>query len=285
MTPKIPTFNVTAINALRDRLMERVFVPRIHESPQGEQFNYLVNDLCATLPEGIPRDAIFETARQVLDVELTPAVCLRLAWRIAGNLPTLKAGLPILPWTSQVNDEWVPAQIVKVSPAVKMRNNRAERGHEMFIRVQAGTPCCQVTSRFLTRRFSFALARRLGFTKRTGRFPYTDPMQLVNLRFIGEILAEKSATKIWLGRIHMTTSIIDSNRELLRLRLHLDPCPNGWTHPCHNCVVGYLTCPAGTHREDFQMAFCRHCGLDAFFDPETSTEICVACARRTPAKQ
>lgn len=281
-TQRIPTFNVTAINALRDRLIERVFIPRMNESPQGEHLTYLVQDLCATLPPGILRDAVYETARQLLDVELTPAVYQRFAWRLAGNLPTLRAGRPVLPWTVQIENEWVPVQIIK---ADLDKNRRDELGHTMYMRILAGTPTGMVTSRFFTRRFAFALARRLGFSKRNGHFPYTDPSQLVNLRLTAEIDAAKSTTEPRFSQMLGTPAVIDANRELLRLRLHLDPCPNGWRHPCHNCVVGYLTCPAATHRQDYVKAMCHSCSTEAYFDPDSTSGKCVACERRDVIKR
>lgn len=272
---RLPSFNIAAINALRDRIVERVFLPRYHESPQGSQFEWLVDDLCAALPPNIKRDVVYETARQLLDVELKPPLCLEFAWRVAGNLARLKEGKVVKPWASQEIDEWVPLQIVRVTPG---RNQYDEIGHFATMRVLAGSPCPKVIHRFFGRRFSNAMARRLGFSRRNGQYPFADTAQFVNLRFLGKIEVDKCRDEPKYGAVECPQSMIDYNREILRVRLHIIECPNGWVHPCHRCVIGYQTCPAGTHRQDYVKAFCHGCSTDAYFDPDSKSEHCVQCS-------
>lgn len=279
---RLPSFNIAAINTLRDRIVERVFIPRYNESPQGSQFEYLVDDLCAALPPGIKRDTVFETCRQLLDIELKPQLSLEFAWRLAGNVNALKAGKPVRPWASQVEDEWVPLQIVRVELG---RNQYDELGHFVAIRVLAGSPCPKIIRRFFSRKFSNAMARRLGFSRRQGHYPFNDTLQFVNLRFLGKIEVDKCRDEPKYGAVQCPQSMVDFNRDLLKLRLHITPCPRGYIHPCHQCVIGYATCPAGTHRLDYVKDFCHGCSTDAFFDPDSKSDRCVQCSVKANLKK
>lgn len=278
MGKRLPSFNIPAIIALRDRLVNEVFIERYNETPDGVQLDWLVRDLASRLPKTIVRDAIFETARQLVGVELKPEICFNFSWYIAGNLPLLKSGRPVGPWRVQVADEWAPLQAVQ---ATVERNRFGEIGTSVRFRVLAGTATSLIVTKFIGRRFGVALARRIGFSASYEKYPFSDAKQLIGLRFLGELSAAKSTlAEPRFEQIACPASMIDYNRGLLKLRLHHEPCPKGYIHPCHRCVVGYRDCPAGTHRMSYEKRFCEGCGTDAYFDPDSSSPLCVTCDER-----
>lgn len=283
---RVPVFNIPAIVALRKRLVETVFLPRYHESPEGVQFEYLVDDLGLALGNKYNRDAVYETVRALVGIELTPQLCGEFAWRLAGNLPALAAGRPVLPWTGPRGNFWAPLQVMRVIHARDQRSD--EFGSQVEFRVLAGDACPNVISRFLRRRYTNALARRIGFSKRNDQhFPYHDVRQLVNLRMVAMIDAAKSQFDLKFGEIRCPPSMFEHNREILRVRVRLQPCPQNWIHACHRCVVGYVNCIGGTHRLDYEKKFCSHCGMEAYFDPaDINADRCVLCMdKQRTAKQ
>lgn len=277
---RLPSFNITAITELRNRLIERVFIERYNETVEGVQLDFLVNHLSQVLPGSLRRDAIFETARQLLGIELTPEVCHKFCWMLAGNMPVLKSGRAVVAWHGQVSDEWVPLQATRCEFGRHPKHNAL--GDMLTLRILAGSPTGMTTTRFLSRRFAVALARRLGFSAHYEKYPFSEAKQLVGLRFLGEITPLKSTTEPRFDRIECPQSLVDYNRELLKLRLHHIPCPRNYLHPCHRCVVGYRDCPAGTHRLTYVKQICPKCGEETYFDPDSrpKTEApwhCIKC--------
>ncbi len=216
--------------------MDRVFYPRLRTTPQGDDLVALTADLAAALPQ-VPRDPLFETVRQLAGVELTPQLCLRFAWRVVGNIERLQAGQSIREWQVQFGDEWVPLQILTASPT---RNQREELGFVFTFRVLAGWPCALIVDRFWSRRFCYVLSRQLGFTRRTGKLPYTDGRQLVNLRLLGKIEAAKSLQRPFFQELHCPPNCREHNQRLLAKRLRLEPCPQNFTHACHRYASANL---------------------------------------------
>jgi hypothetical protein len=278
----IPSFNVVAVLKLRDKLVEKVFEPRYHDTPEREHFDYLVTALADATNYKYTRDVLYESARELTGVELTPALCFEFAWRLAGNVDRLANEQPVRHWQGQGQDEWAPLQIIRI---VQSRNRFGEYGHLASVRILSGTACPLVMTRYLSRAFASGLARKAGFSQRNGHYPYTDAKQLVNIRFVGQIEAAKSTQEPKFGPIHCPPSMLEFNREILRLRLRLTPCPNKWTHPCHRCVVGYETCFAATHRYDYVKAHCLSCGLTTYFDPEDTSGHCIECTTKENTKK
>ncbi len=274
---RAPSFNIPGILGLRNRLLDEVCAAHFNCSLEGAELEAFVSRLRRILPGGISRDVLFESARQLAGIELTPNRALRFCWQLAGNLPRLRAGRAVVEWHNQEQDEWVPLQVIA---ADIRRNRKDEIGYELRFRVLAGTPCPLVLIRFWSKRFCYLLGRRVGFTAPRQNMPFTDGRQFVNLRLLGRIEAAKSSPQPTFFEVNCPPSCFDYNRALLRKRMHLEPCPNGWRHPCHRCAVGYLECPAATHEQTYEERFCEGCSKPAAFDPGATTPHCVSCTER-----
>lgn len=277
MSDKLPRYNLPAIFQMRTRLLERVFLVRFHVALQGEELDTLVSDLRRNLPSGIKRDALFETARQIAGVELTPKLAFRFSWLLAGNIPLLRAGSAVRFWGVQPCDEWVPLQVIR---ADHLRNRKNELGFQFTFLALAGRAVTLRLEKFWPHRACRLVARNAGFTSRRGPMSYRQGAQLVGLRFLGKIEAARSHGQPWFFETRCPPSCLQYNRELLKKRFHIVPCPNGWTHDCCRCAVGFEACPAATHRKTYVLQNCPSCGETAPFDPEASSPNCVHCDER-----
>ena len=271
----VPRYNLGLIERVRDKLVERVFKPRLDQFIQGESFSDFVEELRRYLSRDIEYVVLLESVRHLLPEQLTLKASNATAWRLAGNIKQLKGGIAVPPWTSQPAMEYVPLQVVQ---AVPHRNQREESGFLMTFRVMAGSCCPAKIIRFWSRRFCGAVSRHIGFSRSTGKYPYHTAQQFMNLRLLG--LIEPQLCRDGPSFRQIKGAFTEWNRELLRLRFHIEPCPNKWTHPCHNCAVGYLDCPAATHKLTYVERFCEKCGNNAFFDEELSTDRCYRCEIR-----
>jgi len=278
MSNRRPSFNIQEILRRRDRLLSRVLSQHVGETIDGERLDRLTTELRKHLPSGATRDAVFESVRHIAGRPLVQSEAMRVAWRLSGNMKRLREGESVGPWSAQPENEWVPLEVLRAIPA---RNNRDHRGTEFSFRVIAGTPCPMRITAFWKTRVIKYVASRIGFSRfHEGTYPFSKAQQLVGLRFLGLIEAERSRTRPEFHEIECPDSIVSWNRTaVLKLRLRVgEQCPNGWHHPCHQCAVGYETCPAGTHYRTYEIGLCNMCGHgDAAFDPEDPSLHCITC--------
>lgn len=206
--------------------------------------------------------------------------------RLAGNRGRLLARKPVVPWQVQRTWEWVPVQVMAAHPA---RDVRDRWGARLLLKIMAGTPCPLAVFQFWSLKRCRVHARDFGFSRPRGskgtppRYPYTTPAQLVTLRYSALVDPERSGREPHLEFVQFTPSLSRWNKEQIRRRARLDPgytCPEGHpsSFPCHRCPVGYLACPAGTHRLDYLPKPCPGCGRpDAPFDTDRDEVVCVDC--------
>lgn len=273
----VPQFAITRILRLRDQLFDQVFVPRLHNSPLGDELDDLAAHVVRLLPRVTP-DAVFETIRQLAGVALTTDLCRGWAWLLAGNVPRLAAGRAVGPWQSQAEDEWLPFQIVDLEAAIKDRPRTA--GANLQLRALAGSPAGLVLPQFWSVAKLKAVARRIGFSAPWGDCPYKDFAQYMNLRFLGFAIAAKSRDMLWLEELVFPGYCLEHNRQLLKRRYKTPPCPFGYgDRMCHRCPVGTEQCLAATHRRTYVRRLCPRCNQEKYFDPNSASPNCVECTQ------
>ena len=277
----LPRFNLSLIERRRDRLYTEVFEPRCGRNVDASELQNLLRGVQRVLPR--VRDGLFESLRALAGHVLTPTTALRTAWLLAGNVDLLQAGTPVRDWTVQVADEWVPLQVLAAQPA---KNRKGFHGTAYTFRVLAGTPCPSKIQAFWKPGLVNAIQRRLGFTVPTGRYPFHRPVELVGLRFLGQIQAAWSQRGPRVFEINCPSAMAKWNRtQVLAYRSrHPDSpgCPRTWRHDCYRCAVGYFECPAGVHSQTYQVGDCTACGtVETVFDPAMSREVCRSCAIRS----
>jgi len=273
----LPRFDLNGIYRRRNRLVERCVQPRLDQRMGGEDVHALVAAIRGNLPSGISRDTVFESVRYLAGRVLSLKEGTELCWRIAGNIPRLKAGTPATPWTAQREKEWIPLQIIR---AVPYRNQRNKIGYNYDFRVLAGSPCPMKVTAFWDRNLARMVAVRMGFSKwMSGAYPYHHGTELVGLRLLGELDPLRSQYAPTFYEVAVPGSLSKWNRDnVLKVRCRVDPCPRGFTDACRQCAVGYQECLAATHRRNYIQQFCSKCGKDAvWFDLDLSPERCMNC--------
>ena len=274
--------NILDVERRRDGIVERAL--RQYYS-QPVDVDRLTRSIMAILPQGVRYDQIFESVRYLAGHTLDELESIRLAWRLAGNLPALKDGKPVSPWTVQHADEWVPLQILRIQ---RTRNAKDKLGYSVTSRVMAGTPAPLKVNSFWGVRAVHFVASVLGFSKHWHRYPFTVADELVGLRFFGLIEAARSRGRPEFHEIECPDSLIKWNREsILKLRLRVGlKCPMNFEHECHQCALGYDRCAAATHPQTFTAGYCASCGLAAApFDPSDPSHHCVHCTTATRTRR
>ncbi len=284
---KIHPYNLDTVFRLRNRLVQDVCLPYYNCSLEGDAFQEFVETIWKALPAGIGLAVVFESLRGIAGVELDMPRLEATMWRIAGNVRTLKEGVPSYEWAAQSGSEWVPLQIVGANPHI---NQRKQRGYMFMFRALAGTPCPLHIYRFWSRATCSVAASHVGFSTRRGNYPYSHPRQLVGLRLYGQVTPKLSTNGPGFYKIEAPPSCHRYNRDVLGIRLgqHPETCPRNYSHECHRCVIGYVNCLAGTHREDYIHKVCPACGRLAVFDSGSRSSQCVPCDeayRRTGNEQ
>lgn len=270
----LPTFYLKTVEAKRDRLLSAVFAPLYGQVPDIPE---LTSRILQRMPTGVTQDAVFESVRYLAGEPLERLEAIKLAWRLAGNISTLKANKPVQPWTFQRWDEWVPVQVLRVQ---RERDQKNRVGYSARLRVLAGTPCPNIITCFWTRAATYAVAPTMGFSQSWGKYPFHHQEDLVGLRFLARIESARSRNQPVFHEIACPGSMVAYNRdEVLKLRLRVDrECPRKYVHACARCVVGYDQCPAGTHQITYEIGHCDGCSNSrALFDPEDDMENCIVC--------
>jgi hypothetical protein len=247
--------------------------------PIGDDFEDLVDALRFRLPSTVLRETVYDSVQELAGEKLTARKLWETSYRLAANLPRLRKNTPVPMWTMQRDIEWVPAQVVRAKRS-RSRGRAAKPGFNFTFQILAGTACPMTTNKFWTDGFCWKLVREeVGFSKRT-RPPksgtpvermFSHPKELVGLRMMILLHPEES------------TSLLKFNHELMDKRDRLKPgyeCPAGFGPDvrCFQCYAGFKTCPAATHRLDYQFDYCHACGQgDRPFDYENSRDMCLFC--------
>jgi len=164
----------------------------------------------------------------------------------------LQQGNPVLPWTAQRVREAVPVQVMHCELS---QSRRGSWGGDFRMRIMAGTSCPMTISRWWSQGFCGLLARRAGYTSLRHGYPFAHISELVNMRLLAQLDPEHSRDDApGFREIGCTGALQKWNKRIIQFRFRKQgkehwPCPRGYEHYCHECHVGYLDCPAATHRD------------------------------------
>lgn len=246
----LPRYSIPRVFQLRDRLLDDELSRFIGVQLNAENYHELVTNVYQVLngvKKPVVADSLSEYAGRTLDeYELKIA-----AWRIAGNVSRMKEGKSINSITYKYEQEWVPVQILSAHKSYSRKQDTLFR-----FRILAGVGCPSKMRKQFSRDFCRFLARRIGFTSRRGSRVFSHPYELVNLRLW--VFLDPTASNLrgqpQFSSITMSSGTLQWNREILRMRFRQDwSCPFDYTHPCFRCHVGYIDCPAGTHRRTYEL--------------------------------
>ena len=286
----LPRLDLTRVFRARERIFDLLATGSLHPGDALE--HAALEELVANLKEalgdrGIPDEALRRTCDPLAGRALTAALKKEFAWRVAGNLPRLKAGLPAYPWSAQRDWEWAPLEVTAAAlRAVPRKAGPPKAGCEYTLRALAGTYCPGTIRKWWSLDQARFVAGEIGFSAPWGRLPYAHAYQLVGLRFLALLDPNRSGDRPAFQRVAPAASLLAHNRRVLQVRCRAEPCPRGYLHPCHRCAAGYgkrneSPCPHAVHALEYVAKSCGGCGRDgAPFDPEWPGDLCVECATK-----
>jgi hypothetical protein len=270
---KTKAFSYQKILARRDKLLHSAIAPYVGATIRGETPRDLCNDILAVLPDNVSESAVFESVRVLAGVELTSRQAAELAWRLAGNVASLQAGVPVLPWTRQLADEKIPVCVENM----RAMRRKSEPGYLLYCRALAGSACPMLFTQFISLRSCRGIAAQLGFSKPWGPYPYENPLHFINLIFYAHVEAERSRTQPSFVKVSATAGMIKENRQKIEVRCRVVPCPQQFSHPCEFCWVGYDNCAAAVHPKTYVARDCPQCNTTGWFNPGEASLMCVQC--------
>lgn len=269
-----PSYNLPQVIALRDKTLDGL-TQHVGTTPEGQEFERLVDDLFVLLPEGVKYEVVYESAACLLGKELSKKTLYELAWRLAGNLDALKQGKVVYPWSGLKEPEWMPVQVLSAN---RTKTIKGELGYVYKLRILAGSACPVIFWKTWTTKACAYIARKIGFSAPWKDRPYRDGHELVSMRLLVEIdPALCRDQQPGFDKVHCTSSLLKWNRDILSARAHVNPpCPYDFTHFCYQCPVGYDQCMAGVHAKTYERRVCPICNQETWHDPGAGM-VCVMC--------
>ena len=239
---KLPRCNLAQIFRLRGLLFEEVFYDSYDFTPRGETFEDLVTSVTRAIPRAV-RTAVYDSLAHLAGTQMTLTILRETAWRLAANVASLQQGIAVRPWDGRTNCGWLPVEVQQFMPTER---RFGKQGGMIRMQVLAGPPAALCLNFWWSKGFMAMLARRIGFSAPWRKFPYSDPLQLVRLRFWVLLHATMGRG---VDQIAISPSMTKWNRNLMRLRSHESTeteawnCPRGHTEVCWRCLVGQANCP------------------------------------------
>lgn len=278
---KTRAFSYQRIINRRDKLFNTAVRPYIDAELSGETLHDLCDDVLRALPDSVAGSAVFESLRILAGTVLTRRAAADLAWRLAGNVEKLQAGVPVFPWAGQMEDEKVPVCVEDMRP---MRRKNTP-GYVLYCRALAGSPCPMLFTQFVSLQSCRGLASAVGFSKPWGPYPYENPLHFINLIFYAHVEVDRSLRQPGFLKISATAGMIKENRNKIEIRCRARPCPEQFPHSCAACWVGYDNCPAAVHPHTYVMRDCPTCKSPGLFNPGDAGLLCQQCRHRAEREE
>ena len=248
-----------------------------------EGLQEVVNLVHDKLPPGIERGCVFDSLRHLAGVRLSSQLLKTEAWRIAGNVRSLRAGTPVPPWRIQRFEEWVPLQVADCK--VMRTPKRKKLGVLLTFRVLAGRSCTELFDAFWAKRFCKFFSYHVGFGAPYSDTRYDRMEELVRLRVYGLLKPAGDGfdgRSLLVNQYFVNSALEKYNKGLIKKRARIGfRCPKNYHHPCHRCHVGYDQCLAAVHPRTYEIHECDVCGKEKHFDPMwVALGVCVDCQRK-----
>ncbi len=293
LTPDKPSISVKMIIKRRDNIVKGLTQYLGHKLI-AEKFQSFVDSLHQQLPDGILRNTVLESVRDLLKKELRPEDLITVCWRLAANIDLLQHQVTVGPWRMQTSQEWVAAEIIDTRVIKKL----GKFHHEVSFKILSGTPTSEIIMQTWSSKKTHYLAKYrdekengFGFGKRRinkrgeekGRLLFMDIKQFFGLRCL--LLIDPKESKdtpiaLEVGHSSATTAY---NKGLLKQRDRLQtPCVKGLRGDpeCFNCPYGKDKCGYATHKTSYQIQLCGRCTKRGFVDNSDLEypDICITCA-------
>lgn len=215
---------------------------------------------------------------------------LRVCWLLAGNTSRLRRGQPVYFWSSQTQLEWAPLKIIRIQALVSRPDQ-----FQVVCWAWGGSAAATEFACQWSRNFCFAVGRRLGFSRRNGRYPMRHPVELYGLLCYGLLeprCSHPQSPKF--TKVAASARQQQCNRQLLRHRLRRPlpgrrgphfVCPQGLpdSFPCYRCPCGEDRCPVACRDRTLERGVCARCGQQTWLEVAVSPDEqrwCRGCRQR-----
>lgn len=263
------SFKLSQIAKQRDKLFTAIR-PYIGLELTATTFTDFVDDVYKTLPPITSHDILFESCRALTGSTLEQRQAAEFSWRLAGNMPVLLSGRPVVPWTKQIDDEWMPVLITHADPAVR----RGKSGQLFRFQALAGSYCPLTFEQFMSRASCAAISRFIGFSRAV---PYTNPLYFVRLQMLVLADRNKSAEYPQFQQVDCSAGMQARNKQIIKIRLRQLPCPKNYERLCEHCPVGAAQCAASLFTRPLESRYCATCNRITYFDMTRSDSLCLKC--------
>jgi hypothetical protein len=220
------------------------------------------------------RGSLIETLKAYSGQPLTKPLISIIATRLAGNMESIKAGVPVMPFFGLTTSGWQLATIVDAQPHVT--NIKKIPGALIYFKVHTGQAAGETIKQFISDgRFRHMLRKLKLLKKKERRMAY--PEELVKFKLAIYIEATDPPKIV---RFKERASLNKRNEALRDARnLKTRQCPEQFSWSCHFCWKGFNACHLGTHSQDYIIKNCSG-GHSGYFKFDDITGYCVLCHAR-----
>lgn len=290
------SYNLNRVITVRERIYEDAFYGLVGITPDKDVLEDLTKDLLAILPDGCGAPSVYKSIEHLAGQPVKDYELYDLAWRLAGNIDSLKAHVPVKPWMGQPVEEWMPLQIID-SEDKWCLNKKTERNELYYcytMRIMAGSAAPMIIKKIWSKKFVTAmLVREIGFSAPWNKLPFQNRAELVSLRILGRFDSETCKNgKPNFDKIKCSPGCLTWNKSILTMRQRFSleevkrdkdafTCMENYPVnevPCFACPRGYESCQAACHPRDYYADVCPICEKQNWFDPNQSTTYCISCA-------
>lgn len=308
----VPSYSIPRIMKLRKKL-RKWLEPWSGQVYKNEGFEELVYHLTSLLPK-VGSDVVWESLRTYAGIFLTLKHIDEICCRFAGNLARLQAGIHVPPWSTLVEEEYIPVQVQDIhryrtevpmtkekrAELVRLKKKIPTRGSFLaFCQVLAGYPAGQLIEKTFTDLSGFFIRTDVGFSRFAPdptdmysepkkSYPMRDVTDLVGMRFLAFIDHDSCKRELCYSHLQSTPSFNKWNRIIMKKRQREGfACPLSKTLdelPCHECHFGRDRCAAACHRLTYVKKHCVKCNKEAYHDLARPGQVCVECLSNTVQK-
>lgn len=285
---------LAAVAARRGRVLAAVG-PHVAGPVDGGAAGRAAQAAVRVLPSGCQYGAVYRSLLPLIGTTPDAAVVRRLAWAIAADSASLRAGRPV--WPAAVPRDPAPAvlQILATRRLPDFAGRPDPAGGfrvRCRLRISVGRGAPAEFDVVWGSRYIHYLAVHptgLGFARPprgagrgddrpvVGR-PYQHYETLVGMLVRASVRTDADARPA-VDAVRCPPGLAAFNRALTEMRWRATfACPFGYTHPCHACPKGQPSCPAACRPLDLVTGPCRGCGrADAEADPYWAAGVCRRC--------
>lgn len=284
---KIPVLSLADATRWRKKL-RAIFIPKlVGELLDSSMFHDAVTEINKLVTKAAHVQTHDDThpdhqdiIRPVIEKTLSNLIAgrvLDMSWaehvinRLAGGMWLLKSGIPLYPWAGQLKEEWVLTMIRSATYYTTPRRNIPGAMLEFY--VITGTPADMSFTQFFPDFMLRKMAIKLKILERkNNRFLHHRELVkhyvLLKLEIGSELKASKFQER---DALNKRNKIRAKRRSEYKTK-----CPRQSKWPCHFCPAGYVSCPLGTHKNDYVLKQCPG-GHEGWYPDTKATGRCLSC--------